>query len=382
MASNPMDRWPTIPDLEARARKRLPFFAWEYVNSGTGLELGLDRNTDALSRITFRPELLKGAMAPDTTTTLFGVEYAAPIGIAPVGLSNLIWPGGDFALAAAAASRGIPHVLSTVATESPEVIGPVSKGMGWFQLYPPNDPDMRDDLIERVRDSGFTALVVTGDVPFPSRRERQRKAHIRIPPKIGPQIVSEVARHPAWARQFVKYGPPKFKGLAKYADRNSMADVAGFVAWTLGGTLSWDYLAEVRERWDGPLIVKGILDPEDAQRCVDTGADAVQVSNHGARQLDGAIAAIEAMPAIMERIGNDVPVLFDSGIRDGLDVARAIAYGASFVFCGRAFMYALGAIGSEGPGHAFDILQEGLVNVMYQTGCNSLDELADRLTPA
>ncbi len=382
MATNPMDRWPTIADLEARAKRRLPFFSWEYLHSGTGSEDGLDRNLDAFRRITFRPELLKGVLTPETKTTLFGVEYASPIGIAPVGLTSLIWPGADAALADAAASRRIPYVLSTVGTAAPEVAGPASDGMGWFQLYPPRDLDMRDDLLERVRDSGFTALVVTGDVPYPSRRERQRKAQIKVPPKIGPRLVSQVLRRPAWARQVVTHGPPRFRGLEKYVDRKTMANAAGFVAATLGGTLSWEYLAEVRERWDGPLIVKGILDPDDAQKCVDTGADAVQVSNHGARQLDGAIAAIDAMPAVMDRVGDAVPVLFDSGVRDGLDVARAIAMGASFVFAGRAFMYGLGAVGPDGAGHAFDILHEGLVNVMHQMGCSTLDDLADRLTPA
>jgi len=375
-----MNRWPAISDLESRAKKRLPSFAWDYLDSGTGAEQALDRNLEALARVTFRPQLLKGLLEPNTKTSLFGLEYAAPIGIAPIGLNGLIWPGADGAFARAAADRRIPYVLSTVANEKPEVAGPEAAGMGWFQLYPPRDEEIRRDLIDRVQSSEFTALVVTADVPVPSRRERQRKARIRVPPSIGPRLILEVARRPAWAMALRRHGTPRFRCLEKYVDAASMQNMAAFVGANLGGTLSWDYLADIRDQWEGPLIVKGILDVDDAQRCVDTGADAVQVSNHGGRQLDGAIGAIDALAPIVRRVGDQVPVIFDSGIRDGLDVARALAHGASFVFCGRAFMFGVAAIGEAGPGHAYDILHEGLVNVMHQTGCESLDQLSDRLT--
>ncbi len=375
-----MNRWPAISDLEARAQRRLPSFAWDYLDSGTGAEQALDRNLDALAQVTFLPQLLKGLMEPITKTSLFGVDYAAPIGIAPIGLTGLIWPGADGALARAAASRRIPYVLSTVANEKPEIAGPEADGMGWFQLYPPRDEETRRDLIDRAQKSGFTALVVTADVPTTSRRERQRKARISIPPSIGPRLIFEVARRPAWARALAREGLPRFRCLEKYVDAASMRHMGAFVGDKLGGTLSWEYLAAVRDQWEGPLIVKGILDIDDAQRCVDNGADAVQVSNHGGRQLDGAVGAIDALAPIVDRVGAQVPVLFDSGIRDGLDVARAIAHGASFVFCGRAFMFGVAALGEPGPGHAYDILHEGLLNVMHQTGCKSLDQLADRLT--
>ena len=375
-----MNSWPAISDLAKRAHKRIPSFAWDYLESGTGAEKALDRNLEALERITFRPQLLKGLLEPNTQTSLFGIEYAAPIGIAPVGLTGLIWPGADGALARAAASRQIPYVLSTVATEKPEVAGPEAAGMGWFQLYPPRDEEIRRDLIDRVQNSEFTALVVTADVPIPSRRERQRKARIRVPPSIGPRLIVELMRRPAWTMAMRRNGTPRFHAIEKYVDAAALTNMATFVGTNLGGTLSWDYLAAVREQWEGPLVVKGILDVDDAQRCVDNGADAVQVSNHGGRQLDGAIGAIDALAPIVDRVGTQVPVLFDSGIRDGLDVARALAHGASFVFCGRAFMFGVAALGESGPAHAYDILHEGLVNVMHQIGCDSLDQLTDRLT--
>ena len=238
---------------------------------------------------------------------------------------------------------------------------------------------MRADLIERAAKAGFTTLVVTADVPARSRRERQIKAQIRVPPKIGPRLVMQSALHPAWSIAVLRNGLPRFRTLEKYIDHATMQNIAGFVGASLGGTLSFDYLSEVRELWKGPLVVKGILDPDDAERCLDHGADSIQVSNHGGRQLDGAIAAVDALSPILDRVGGRVPVLFDSGVRCGLDVARALALGADFVFAGRAFLFGVAALGFEGAGHAYDVLVDELVNVMAQSGCRELADLPLRL---
>ncbi len=374
-----MDRFPSITDLEARACRRIPRFAWEYLASGTGAEHALERNLKALSEVTLQSQLLKGVFEPTTAVDLFGVSYAAPIGIAPIGLTGLIWPGADAALAATAVANQIPYVLSTVATAAPETAGPAARGMGWFQLYPPRDHDMRADMLKRAATAGLTTLVVTADVPAPSRRERQRKAQIRVPPVIGPRLVAQSIVRPAWSASVLKHGMPRFRGLEKYVDLATMRNTAGFVGANLGGTLSFDYLSQLRALWSGPLVVKGIVDPDDAQRCVDHGADAVQVSNHGGRQMDGSAGAITYLEPIVQRIGSQVPVLFDSGVRSGLDVARALALGASFVFCGRAFMFGLGALGDDGASHAYEVLVDGLRNVMSQTGCATVSELPGRL---
>lgn len=374
-----MDRFPSISDLESRAKRRIPTFAWEYLASGTGDESLIDRNVSAMADVQFVPEFLKGPMEPVVETELFGISYAAPIGIAPIGMTGLIWPGADAALAAAAVECRIPYTLSTVATEKPEVAGPAAHGMGWFQLYPPKIDELRIDIVKRAQDSGFTTMVVTADIPWPSRRERQRKAQIRLPPVIGPTLIAQAGLRPAWTKALLQNGMPHFRTLESYSETSAMRDVAGFVGASLGNTLSWEYLEAVRAQWDGPMVVKGILSPDDAQRCVDAGADGVQVSNHGARQLDGAIAGIHALPAIVEKVGSQTKVLFDSGIRSGLDVARALALGADFVFCGRAFMFGLGALGPAGVPHAFQILNEGLINTLHQTGCERIDQLADRL---
>lgn len=374
-----MDTYPAVSDLERRARRRIPHFAWEYLASGTGDDVSLDRNRAALHEVKLMPELLKGPLDPVIETELFGVQYSAPIGIAPIGLTGLIWPGADRALAETAARRRIPYILSTVGTEQPEVAGPAAAGMGWFQLYPPRDESLRKDLIERVADAGFTALVITADVPAPSRRERQRKARVRVPPVIGPRLIAQAALRPAWSMALLRNGLPRFRTLEQYLETATMRNAAGFVGASLGGSLSYEYLSRVREQWEGPLVVKGILDRGDARRCVEHGADALIVSNHGGRQLDAAPASIEALPGVVAAVGSDIPVLFDSGVRHGLDVARAIALGASFVFCGRAFMFGLGALGERGPSHVLDILTEGLINTMHQTGCEELTQLKQRL---
>ena len=373
-----MDRFPAIEDLERRAKRRLPHFSWEYLASGTGDESAMHRNRSALLDVELLPQLMKGVIEPDTRTTLFGVEHAAPIGVAPLGMSGLIWPGADQALARTARANGFPHVLSTVATTTPEDVGPLAGDMGWFQLYPPRDDALRSDLLDRVEGAGYRTLVITADVPKGSRRERQRKAHIRVPPKITPRLMWQSVTHPAWSMAVLRHGIPRFRTIEQYLDGTSLASVAGFVGASLGGSLSFDYVAEVRARWTGNIVGKGILDPADARRSIDVGADAIWVSNHGGRQLEAAPAAISCLPAIAAEIGDEVPVLFDSGVRSGADVARAISRGADFVFAGRPFYFGLGALGADGAGHAYEILHDGLLNVMHQTGCVRPAELRER----
>ena len=373
-----MDRFPAIEDLERRAKRRLPHFSWEYLASGTGDESAMHRNRSALLDVELLPQLMKGVIEPDTSTTLFGVEHAAPIGVAPLGMSGLIWPGADQALARTARANGFPHVLSTVATTTPEDVGPLAGDMGWFQLYPPRDDALRSDLLDRVEGAGYRTLVITADVPKGSRRERQRKAHIRVPPKITPRLMWQSITHPAWSMAVLRHGIPRFRTIEQYLDKTSLTAVAGFVGASLGGSLSFDYVAEVRARWTGNIVVKGILDPADAQRSIDVGADAIWVSNHGGRQLEASPAAIRCLPAIATEIGDEVPVLFDSGVRSGADVARAISLGADFVFAGRPFYFGLGALGADGAGHAYEILHDGLLNVMHQTGCVHPAELRER----
>ena len=375
---DPAVKYQTVDDLRRRARRRTPRFAWEYLDSGEGDERASARNTEVLQRVLLTPQFLKGELEPDVSTELFGVRCALPVGVAPVGLTGLIWPGADVALAETAARCRIPYVASTVNTADIAVAGPRAGGMGCFQLYPPRDAGVRQDLLRRAQEAGFTVLVVTADVPARARRERQTRERVSMPPRITPRHVSQAVLRPAWTLGLLRHGLPRFHTLEPYVDRATLRELAGFVGASLGGSLSWDYLAETCEQWAGPVVVKGILHPDDAERCVDTGADAVVVSNHGGRQLDAAPAAIEALGPVVDRIGGRVPVLFDGGIRSGLDIARALALGADFTFSGRAFMYGLCALGARGAEFVFTMFEQQLTTVLHQLGCEHLEQLRDR----
>ena len=376
--ADPAVKFQTVDDLRRRARRRTPRFAWEYLDSGEGDERARDRNREYLQRVLLTPRFLKGKLEPEVSTELFGVRYSLPLGIAPMGLTGLMWPNADVALADTAARCSIPLVASTVNTADVSVLGPRTQGMGWFQLYPPRDTDVREDLLDRAHRAGFNVLVVTADVPARARRERQTRERVSMPPRITPRHVTQAALRPAWTLGLLRNGLPRFHTLERYVDRATLRQLAGFVGASLGGTLSWDYLAETCDLWPGPVVVKGILHPDDAARCVDTGADAVVVSNHGGRQLDAAPAAIEALGPIVERIGGRVPVLFDGGVRSGLDIARALALGADFTFTGRSFMYGLCALGARGAEFVASMFEQQLTSVMHQLGCERLDELRDR----
>lgn len=370
-----MQRYPAVTDLRQRAKARIPHVAWEYLDCGTGDERAVARNLEKLADLTLVPRFMKGELKADLSTTLFGQAYRAPFGVAPVGLAGLVWPRVECMLAATAARYRIPYCLSTVATQTPETVGPVAGDMGWFQLYPPREGELRRDLLRRAKDSGFATLVVTADVPVGSRRERTLRAGLSMPPRISAGFVWEALRHPAWTFHTLRAGLPTLRTLEKYASSRDWGEVIAFVTRKIGGTLSWDYLKEVRDEWQGALVLKGILHPEDAEQAIQTGVDGIQVSNHGARQFDGAPAAIEALPAVVRQVRGRVPILFDSGIRTGLDIIRALALGADFVFLGRAFIYGVAACGEEGGDLAVEILLEDLTTNLVNLGCATLADI-------
>ncbi len=372
-------KYPAVADLARRAEKRIPFFAWEYLASGTGAEHALDRNAEEFKRITLMPRFMRGEFAPVIETELFGRRYSAPFGMAPVGLTGLMWPGAELILADAARRHQIPFSLSTVATETPEKVGPLAGGMGWFQLYPPRDPAIRRSLLKRAADAGFTTVLVTADVPASSQRERQKRAEVSVPPRKTPMTYLRAAMRPAWSVATLQHGLPRFRTLEEYASSEDMQRVSMFVARELGGTLSWDYLDAVREEWPGEVLVKGVLDVDDARECVARGMDGIVVSNHGARQFDGAPASITVLPEIVAAVGDQTTIVFDSGVRGGLDICRALALGADFVMLGRAFVFAVAALGEAGGDHVIDVLRDDLLSCLSNLGCRTLDELPGHL---
>jgi L-lactate dehydrogenase (cytochrome) len=378
---NIADTYPSIWHLAARAKRRMPYFAWEYLDSGTGMERLVDRNRAALDAVRMVPRVLPGRYAPEMATRLMGQDYSVPFGIAPVGMSGLMWPGAEVILAKSARANAMPYGLSMVANETPETVAGQAPGHTWMQIYPPREPAVLDDLLTRSKAAGIDTLIITVDVPVGSRRERQLAAGLTVPPKMTPRTLWRVAKRPQWALSTLRYGQPRFRTLERYFPAAAMKEGAKLIGNIVDGRPDWEYFDRIRAAWAGKLVVKGIMDPADAELAIAHGADAVWVSNHGGRQFDGAPAAIEVLPVIADAIAGRVPVLFDSGIRGGLDILRALSLGADFCFLGRAFLYAVAALGSEGADHAYAILRQDVENNMIQLGARSVIDLRGRAIP-
>ena len=369
-------RYPALSDLKRAAKRRLPHFVWEYLDSGTGdRELGLKINRAGLDAVPLVPSVLHGHCQPDLSTTFLGTTYARPFGIAPIGMSGLIWPNAERLLAAEAHRARIPYGLSTVATRLPEEVGPVAGEMGWFQLYPPADPETRRDMIRRAKASGFAKLVMTVDVPADSRRERQRRANLTIPPRITLAMVWAMLTHPTWSLGTLRHGKPRLKLAEDYAKNHAAASSVAHAGHAIRGYPDWDDLKATRQEWDGPLIVKGIQRPEDAVRLKDEGVDAVWVSNHSGRQFETGPASVTQLALIRQAVGPAYPLIFDSGVEGGLDILKGLHQGADFVMLGRAWHYALAGLGVTGVRHLVDILTDDLVTNMGMMGAHSLSDL-------
>lgn len=373
--------YPALSDLRERARRRIPHFAFEYLDSGTGRELEVQRNRDALDAVLFLTQILPGKVTPNFSTTFMGQDFGRPFGIAPVGMAGVMWPGAEKRLAKAAARHRIPYCLSSTATVEPEDIGPRADGMGWFQLYCPEDAEIRRDLLRRAKDTGLSKLVFTVDVPNDSRRERQRRAKLTLPPKITARTVWEVLTHPAWALGTLKEGAPRLRLAEGYVDDKSPKSSMYHAGHTIRGNPTWDTFDALRQEWDGDLIVKGLQRPEEAVKLVERGADAIWVSNHGGRQFEAGPASIKQLPLIRAAVGPDVPLLFDSGVQSGMDVLRALALGADFVMLGRAWHYAVAALEDRGIDHLVHILTDDMLLNMAQIGAHDLTSLGDLLLP-
>ncbi len=366
-----------IEGLRQAARRRLPRIVFDYIDDGVEDETGIACNRAAFERVRVVPRYLVDTNQRSKKTTLFGQNHALPFGIAPTGLGNLSWPRADFALARAAAAADIPFVVSTAATSSIERIAEAAPGHTWFQLYVPRDRAVCEDLLRRAGDAGAHGLMVTVDVPTPSKRERDlRNGLLQHSPKPSAALALDVLTHPSWSLQMLRHGRPRFENLAPYAGpKASSADLAAFLAAQIARPLDWDDIAWLRERWRGPFLLKGILSAAEAKRAVERGIDGIVVSNHGGRQLDSAPAPIEVLPAIRAAVGDGFVLALDSGVRRGSDVAKALALGADFVFIGRATLYGVAAAGQAGAGRAIEFLADELDRFLAQTGCRSIEEL-------
>lgn len=372
-------QYPAISDLRERARRKIPKFIFEYLDSATGRELGLKINRDALDSISFMQRILCGEQSFNLSKKFLGHTYDLPIGAAPVGMSGLIWGGAERSIAAVAKERNIPNCLSSVAVAAPEELDGLIGENSWFQHYPVNSFELMRAMLSRVESVGYRTLVVTVDVPLESRRERQRKANLTVPPKIDLETIYQVLAHPHWAyHQLRQLRIPRMRFFDDYIPQRGRESFTHAGA-LIRGIPDWEYIARVRDTWSGNLIVKGVLRPEDAIRLMQMGVDSVWVSNHSGRQFEAGPAVIDQLPKIREAVGVGFPLIYDSGVAGGLDVMRGLAKGADLVMVGRAFHYAVAAFQKRGVEHLIDIFKADLTANLSQIGCDNIANLEEHL---
>jgi len=363
--------YPTIDYLRRAARRRLPYFAFEYCDGGSGKEdAGIRRNWAALDAVELVPRYGVMPALPPCEVELFGRRYAAPIGVAPMGGPAIVWPGADEYLAHAAQRARIPYTLGTVGCTTIERVGEIAPDVFWFQLYRAarNNHAIGFDLVRRAQAAGCHVLVLTLDVPV--RTTRAREVVVGLGGAFHADLAKmlQMAMSPAWSMALWKNGIPRFSNLRAYAGDVSINEMVAFARQEMGGAFTWDEVAQYRERWKGALVVKGILHPEDAEKAISLGVDGMFVSNHGGRQIEALPAPIDVLPAIVKQVGKRATVMLDSGVRSGTDVVRAYALGAAAAFAGKAFLWGLGALGEEGPGHTIDLLIEETQAAFGQIG--------------
>lgn len=361
-----------IDDYRQLARRRLPKIVLDFLEGGAEDERGLAHNRAIFDQIRFKPRRLVNVTHRTLATEIFGTTFAAPLAIAPTGFNALMWPQGDVVLAQAAAQAGIPFILSTAANASIEDVARRSDGERWYQLYVFH-VDAANSLVRRALEADYSTLVLTTDVGINGFRERDIRNGFGLPFRFSAGRVLDGILHPRWSLDFVRHGMPDMANFGGIASLSAEAQVA-MSNRQMDTSYGWDELKRLRDSWPRKLIVKGILDPEDAVRCVSLGVDGVILSNHGARQLDSAISPMEVVDSTAVQIGS-APVIVDSGFRRGSDIVKALALGARMVLVGRATLYGLAARGREGVDDAIRMLKSEIDCTLAQIGCPSVAEL-------
>ena len=373
-------RYPSIDHLCERARQRMPGFAYDYLAGGCFNEMNLQKNTQEIREIELKPWYLRDYPGSDLSTEIFGKTYDAPFGVAPIGLQGLMWPRATEILAKAAHQHNIPFVLSTVGTASIETVAELTEGHAWFQLYHPAEDDLRDKLLDRAAAAELPVLVILADTPTFGWRPKEIRNGLSIPPRMSLRNVFQMMTHPTWSFGQLFAGAPEFKTMKPYIPEGlSMKHLGLFMNKTFSGRLTADKISAIRDRWKGKLVIKGIVNPEDAEKAISLGVDGMIVSNHGGRQLDVGQSTIKPLTALAREFGDRTTMMIDSGVRNGPDVACAIASGAKFAFLGRSFMYGVGALGPKGGDHTMTMLKRQLQQVMEQVACERIEDLPNHL---
>ncbi len=355
-------------DARKFAKRRLPRIIFDFIDGSAGEERASALNVEMIEALRMMPRALVNVENRNHQKTLFDQTWNLPFGIAPMGMCDLTWPGADAMLARAAQQYGIPLVLSTMASSSIEKTAERAGEHAWFQLYVGQSEEVAYHLIERAETVGYTNLILTVDVPSIGSRPREERNGFQSPFRIGPKQFFDFALHPQWSLTTLKTGLPKLANV-------NVAGGKQFKRNEARGLVDWDFLARLRERWPGKLIVKGVLGCEDSVRIRDAGVDAVCVSNHGGRQLDSVPAAIQVLPQIRAAVGPDFPLLFDSGVRNGDGVIKALALGADFILIGRPFLYAMAADGYSGLQQMIELFRSQIDISLAQLGCRDINNI-------
>jgi L-lactate dehydrogenase (cytochrome) len=369
-------KYPSINDLRSKAENMIPKFAFEYLDGGCNEDVNLHRNTSELRDVQLIPQYLRNFNGASLKTNLFGIEYDAPFGIAPVGLQGLMWPNSPEILAKAAHKHNVPFILSTVTTTSIERAAELTEGKAWFQLYHPTENRLRDDLLKRAADAECPVLVILCDVPTFGFRPRDIRNGLAMPPKMSFKNVLQVLGKPKWAMNTLRYGQPSFETLKPYMPKGlDLKQLGKFMNDTFSGRLNEEKIKPIRDMWKGKIVLKGVACEADAKEAIRLGLDGIIVSNHGGRQLDAGESSIKSLNNISMKYGDQIEVMMDSGVRSGPDVARSLASGAKFTFMGRSFMYGVSALGKKGGDHTISLLKTELQQVMEQLCCERIEDL-------
>ena len=370
-----LSRFPSIPSFRPAAKRRLPRFAFDYLDGACGDEVAANRNVEAFRKIELLPRFGIDVSAVSTEVELFGRRWSSPIGISPVGYGNMYWPGAEQALARAAQAANIPFGVSTVTITSLETLAKLAPDVLWFQLYHLAEMRLTEDLVRRAMEAGVKVLLFTIDLPTTSKRNRDLVNHFTMPFRPGLGFYGQLLRAPRWSLATLSAGLPYPATLVPYGPANlTPAQAAAIVDPMLSTVTTWEHVARIRELWPGKFVIKGVMRADDAEKAISIGADGIVVSNHGGRQFDAVPASIDVLPKIAQAVGDKVPLLLDSGVRGGVDVLKALVRGASVVLSGRSFYYGAAAMGPEGGPHALSILHAELLSNMRQMGVRSLAE--------
>jgi L-lactate dehydrogenase (cytochrome) len=363
-----------IEDLRTLARRRLPRVLFDYIDGGAQNETTLRANVEDYQRWTIRQHVLRDVSARDQSVTVLGEKLSTPLILSPTGMTGLFWPHGALEAARAAETMGAGCCLSSLSTSSPSEVAAVRKTPFWYQLYVMRDRPLTQSLIERAKAAGCSVLVLTVDLAMQGARDRDVHNGLRVPPRYDPSNMWDYLTHPRWVLRYL-FGPrPTLASLA-HAGHRDLVTVASFVKSQFDQTVSWSDVEWAKSVWGGPMALKGILDADDARRAVDHGADAIIVSNHGGRQLDGVRSAISALPGVADAVKGRAQVIVDGGVRRGSDVIKAIALGATACMIGRPYMYGLAAMGHEGVLRALDMLRTEIDLALVLSGNPKLSEL-------